>query len=455
LRVIDVTALAGVHGDSVAIRGANSITYGELAERVHQRAREFRDAGVEERERVVLVCLPGTEAIISALALIDLECMTIPVGAETSAWELTAILERCGSPWVVRGGDASRALPGTASKPSGPPAALGLLSSGSTGTPKLVLRSAEHVVAGFGVFVDSVRVTAEDRTLGLLPLEHSYGYNNVMLATLSRGGTIVLPGTTHPRAVLDTIVREQVTVFPGAPVFFDLMVRFGAGHAGKLPLRVCLSVGTALSKRIHDSFTAAFGVPLWQSYGTSESGPATLNRAGISDGEMLALGEPCPGVGVEICGGDGNPLPDGVQGEIVIRSPAVGIGYDGAHDGSSRFDGRTFFTGDLGVRRGGILCFAGRRKLLIAAAGHKVDPVEVENAILQHPDVSDVAVLGHLDSDGAELVKAVICARRQIQFEEMADFCSERLSSYKVPRIVEFRDSLPRNAMGKLQRDRL
>jgi long-chain acyl-CoA synthetase len=154
----------------------------------------------------------------------------------------------------------------------------------------------------------------------------------------------------------------------------------------------------------------------------------------------------------------GAEVAEGVPGELVIESPAVGMGYDSEGDearSGSRFEGRRFHTGDRVVRERGVFCFRGRLKVFIAAAGHKVDPAEVEQVLLSHPDIADAAVVGHPAGEGREEVKALVVIRRPIEPLALMDFCSRSLAAYKVPRIIEIRDSLPRNAMGKLQREAL
>jgi long-chain acyl-CoA synthetase len=457
----DYTTLAQRYGDSTAIReSGQSLSYRVLAGRAAERLDMFANAGIVEGMRVALVCEASSQTMVSALALLHIGVMIVPFSSETTEAELERAAADCRLQWVVRDGCARAAVTGEALRaidtdPSRRPA-LGLLSSGSTGKPKLVLRSADHVAEGVSIFLRSVGLRRNDRIMALVPLEHSYGFNNVFLAALDSGATVIFPGTNHPRAVTDIARSERVTVFPGAPLFFDLMAKFGGGKQQHLPdLRVCVSVGTALTRRVHESFTSAFDVPLWQSYGASEAGPTCLNKTGATDGDVLALGEVCPGAEVSIRDEDGALLPDGETGEIVIRSAAVGLGYEGTHDGASRIEPGCFYTGDLGCMRDGILYFRGRRKLLIAAAGNKIDPVEVENVLLQHPKVADAAVVPHRNDDGSEVVKALLVCRAAVPAVEITDFCSRHLASFKVPRIVEFRQSLPRNAMGKLQRDRI
>lgn len=434
------------------------LSYGGLAELTDNRRRELAAAGAGPGVRVALVCAPSAGLLASALALLALRATVVPVGASLPPSDLqrTVRLTRCG---LVVGPDSVQRTDIAGSEGAWPePPVLGLLSSGSTGRPKLVLRSESQVEAGLAIFSSSLGVAASDRVLAVLPLEHSYGFNNVLLATLAAGGAVILAGTTHPRAVAAAVRREGATVLPAAPVFFDLLSKSAAGHdrPALASLRAAISVGTALPRRVHAAFQATFGVPLYQSYGTSETGPVALNTTGVPDGEFLPLGTLCPQVHAMILNDNGVEVADGVPGELVVESPAVGLGYDSEADetpGGSRFEGRRFHTGDRVVREHGTFRFRGRLKVLIAAAGHKVDPAEVEQVLLSHPDIADAAVVGHPAGEGREEVKAFVVLRRPVEPLALMDFCSRSLAAYKVPRIIEIRDRLPRNDMGKLQRE--
>ncbi len=388
-----------------------------------------------------------------ALALLQRGAAVIPVGAAVPQPELESLAGSLGLAFVA---DESALAPLKSGTTRSAPrdARLGLLSSGSTGTPKLVWRSAAQVAAAARVYAESVHLSGEDRVMALVPLEHSYGLQNVMLASLGCGASLVFPGTAHPRAVAAKAAESRVTLFPAAPAFLDFLIK----SVKSRPLgsvRAAISVGTALATRIHADFTSAFGVPLWQSYGASEAGPVCLNKDGSGHGGTVDLGRPCAGVRVRIVAGDGTDAPEGEPGELVVESPAVGLGYEGETDAASRIEKGRFHTGDLAVSEGGVLRFAGRRKLLIAAAGHKVDPLEVETVLRGHPAVADAAVVAHREDALREVVKALVVTSGAVGVTELMEFCAASLSPWKVPRIFEFRAELPRNAMGKLIRERL
>jgi len=462
--VVELDALARRFGEAAAVREAErDVSYAALAESVAARARALSAAGLEPGARVALACGADVATIVDALALLSLGCAILPVSSAAPASDTDRLAALFGAAWCLGGapvaGPRRRSVesreiarapapePAGARKPAPESAiVLALPSSGSTGPPKMILKSAAQVRAAIEIYARSVALVPGDRVLAVVPFEHSYGFVNVLCGTIACGGTLILPGTTHPRAVAEAARRGGASLLPGAPLFFDLMTKFEGAHAAPLGLRAAISVGTVLSRRARDEFAAAFRVPLWQSYGASEAGPVALNAAETVDGEMMALGRPCDGVEVAVLDESGAPVGDGEEGEIVVRSPAIALGCSRA--------GR-FFTGDLGCLHGGVLAFRGRLKLLIAAAGRKVDPHEVEEVLRGHEAIDDAAVVAELGPDGRETVKAIVVARAPLGVLDVTDFCARRLAPHKVPRVVEFRASLPRGALGKLLRDQL
>lgn len=449
--MLELDAVAA-RGARVALRAAGKLVrYDELASLVHDRIHYLKQAGVTAEDRVVLGCRSNVGTVVNALALMQQRCAVLPVSAELPDHSLENVEKAFAPRWriaddEVRGTGAAASL--------GTNFAQALLSSGSAGRPKIVLRAAAHVAAGVRIFAGGLAIGDGDRVLALVPLEHSFGFNSVMLGALTQGAQIVFPESRHPRGIIDEIETHAVTVFPAPPLFFDWMHRFAERPRPLTPVRVCVSVGDILTRAGHAAFVDKFGVELWQSYGASECGPALLNRSADYVDETMALGDTYPGVEVSLRTDEGTTPGEGETGEIVVRSPAVALGYLGEQDGGSRIVDREFFTGDLACYRRGLLEFAGRRKLLIARAGRKVDPAEIEQVLRSHPDVVDAAVRA-IPGIGQQPLQALVVARRAIRPEDLIDLCSRSLAAHMVPRIIEFREALPRDGAGKLQRDAL
>jgi long-chain acyl-CoA synthetase len=244
-----------------------------------------------------------------------------------------------------------------------------------------------------------------------------------------------------------------VTVFPAVP--FHLRVLADApGGADLSGLRLCLSAGNALPRATFEAFTAAFGVTPRQVYGCTEAGAVTANLDGDARATCGSVGRALDGVTVAVVDPGGNPVEAGHHGEVTIRSAAMTRGYAGAEGDAAAFPGGAFLTGDRGrLDADGRLWLTGRRKRLIDVRGDKVDPVEVEDVLAVHPRVRDVVVVGAQSTvEGEELVKAVVVADGPCAARELVRFCRERLADHKAPRIVEFREEIPRSPLGEVLR---
>ncbi|HVM97963.1 MAG TPA: long-chain fatty acid--CoA ligase [Candidatus Acidoferrales bacterium] len=406
--------------------GTRTISHVELTERVGAECQRLRSAGVQPGQRVALRCGAGPQALIGQLALLAGGALLIPLPATYTDAESAAVVERCNVEWLVTSG-GYQATDRNAVQRS---AALGLLSSGSSGSPKLVLISAPQFAASLDIYRRSLDLSPDDRLLTLVPLSHAFGLRFVH-ATLAAGGSVVLPTSLLPRAVVEQ--ANGATLIAAGPRYIELL------SDRSFPGVRAVVAGGALAAHVHAAFT---GAPLWQSYGASEAGTICLNRAGFAVDGRLALGRPNPGVTVELR-----------DTEIVVRSAAVGIGYDGDSGDSAIVEGE-FRSGDLGRWQHGQLVFLGRRKLLIDTGAARVDPAEVEAVLRTHPRIRDAAVIGE-GRAGAEVVTALLVVSDPLALLEVTAWCAQHLAPQKIPRRVEYRDVLPRDALGKLRRDQL
>lgn len=438
-----------------------AISYEALAEHVAKQVADLANLGLAPGDRCAFVCGEDPVTVIQALALLELGCVVLPLSSQLGAEELRQAQRAFDAKWsasaagpIERLGTTAEGRCRTAVAFAEPPV-QGLLSSGSTGAPKIVLRSARQLHAYTEIYAAGLRLSPKDRVAVLLPFSFAYGFNSLMLGTLAAGASLVFPGSRHPRRVMTAIRASGVTILASTPTFLELMVRYADGANDDLAdVRVCIATGEPLSTRIAARFAETFGKTLWNNYGSSETGPMTVDRRQTADGDAIALGRPYPGVEIRLRDEQGEPVPEGEPGEIVVCSPAVGLGYASPAGGIEAFEGGRFATGDLGVLRDGVLFFVGRRKLLVQSAGRKVDPIEVEHALRRHPQVVDAAVVGHREDD-RETIRAIVVAEGDVTAGELLAFCSESLASYKLPRLIEFRASLPRNESGKLLRTRL
>ncbi|HEY7019956.1 MAG TPA: AMP-binding protein [Ktedonobacterales bacterium] len=403
-------------------------------------------------------------------------CVTSPVGAEElaaiNAPSLEALIlvgyegdtdtqqtpERGSfAAWLTRDSDdAETVAPFTMPKPDAP-AVLGY-TSGTTGRAKGALLLQRNLLANIQAITQAWRWTADDRLLLTLPLFHAHGLMVGMHGTLLTGASVVLRRKFDASDVLTTINSDPViTMFFGVPTMYGRLLTEAERRGAPRPLRLYVSGSAPLSPQVFVEFERVFGQRILERYGMTET---IMNMTNPYDGGRRpgTVGAPFPGQEARVVGvADRQPLPDGEIGEIEVRGPNVFAGYWNRPDATAEaFSADGWFkTGDLGWRSAdGYYTITGRARELIISGGYNVYPREVEDVLAEHPAVAEAAVLGAPDADLGEQVVAVIVPRdgQTPDAAEIIIFCRKRLASYKKPRQVVFVDSLPRNALGKVQK---
>ncbi len=351
--------------------------------------------------------------------------------------------------------------PQLAVRSPGDPAVI-IYTSGTTGVPKGAVLS--HItlymnadIPGrlFGFGDDDVVVVA-------LPLFHIFGLSSIMNTCVLLGGTMSLVPRFEAAAVLDVIQRDRATVFEGVPTMFVALLQApGLASYDLSSLRVAISGGAPIPAEITDSFERRFGVTILEGYGLSETASTTTFNVSAAERKIYSVGKPIWGVSVQVWDSQGRPLPPGTEhvGEIVVRGPNVMTGYHNNPEATAAaFAGGWFHSGDLGYfDEDGFLFIVDRIKDLIIRGGYNVYPREVEEAIYTHPAVAEAAVIGVPDATMGEEVHAIVAIRagQSVTEGELIDFVKQRVAAYKYPRTVEFRDSLPKGATGKILKKEL
>ena len=336
--------------------------------------------------------------------------------------------------------------------------AIYLYSTGSTGRPKRVSRTHQNLVALADNHTQTVGWTEKDKILFAVPISHTYGFGN-FISSIKIGATIfVLSGFNRTR-VLDLLEEESITIFPAVPVMLDVLAKTYLSQPRDLSnLKLVISAGAPLAAKTFISFYEKFSVYPRQLYGSSETGVISINLGDDIKNTFNSVGQHVKNVVVKILDEGGQELGIDEVGEIVVKSPSMTTtGYYGLPEETKEvFKDGYYFTGDLGrIDKDGFIYIVGRKKLFINISGNKVDPLEVENVLLDHPNVKEVAVLGITDSDGVESVKAVIVPSEVIQKKDILELCRERIAEFKIPKTIEFRDELPRSPTGKVLREEL
>ena len=320
------------------------------------------------------------------------------------------------------------------------PAVL-LASSGTTGRPKLVRRERDSLDAVAAAMADAMTLTPADRVLAAVPLSHSYGLEHGLLAPLWAGcTTVVCDGLDLP--AVSAAWHGGATVLPAVPSMLEGVLR---GDLRPTPtLRRVYTAGAPLPATVAADFRSRHGLAVGQVYGMTEVGSVVVHDPARDACDTV--GRPVAGVS----------LRTDDDGELLVRSPSMLSRYLG--DTLRLVDGH-FPTGDLAmIAADGQLKLVGRRRLLIDVGGAKVNPQEVEAVLLEHPAVAACAVVPLALSETVRRVKAVVVPANVSTTPtaiELRDFVRARLARHKVPRVIEFRDSLPRTSAGKVARQLL
>jgi malonyl-CoA/methylmalonyl-CoA synthetase len=290
------------------------------------------------------------------------------------------------------------------------------------------------------------RWTAEDRLVLALPLFHSHGLCVGLHGTLLAGASAVLLPRFSVDAVLDAATEHSASLFFGVPTMYQRLAR--SDRVDELArLRLCVSGSAPLPAELHRAFSDRTRQQVLERYGMTET---LMNVSNPYDGERRAgsVGLPLPGVELRLAD----------EGEIQVRGPNVFGGYWERPEATAEsFVDGWFCTGDLGsFDPDGYLRILGRSKEMIISGGLNVYPREVEDVLLSHPDVAEVAVVGTPSDEWGELVTAfVVSSAAHPAADPLLAFAADRLAPFKRPRRVEFVDARPRNAVGKVLKRKL
>jgi len=291
-----------------------------------------------------------------------------------------------------------------------------------------------------------------------------FGLNAVLGLTLAAGASTVLLDHFDAAAAARTVRDERVTVLAGVPAMYHAFLELDDDAAPPdafASVRLAVSGAAALGEDVYDGMRKRFNVVVHEGYGLTEASPiVTTSAIGRRDPAPGSIGPPVPGVDVRLVDVDGDDVLPGDPGEIWVRGPNVFPGYWRDTDATSRA-----LTGDGWLRTGdvavaddqGELSLVDRAKDLVIVSGFNVYPAEVEDALLEHPDVAEAAVVGEPDPRTGEAIVAFVVPEpgRTLDADQLVAHCSRSLARYKCPARVEVVDALPRSFAGKVLRREL
>lgn len=463
---------------AIAVREAGdaarrALTWRELHDATARLAERLRDA--QPQPVIVVSAANRIELLVALLAGLAADGAVLPVSPELPPAQLRDAASRAGATIAI---GAAAALEALADLPTqialdaidlrprdvrsdlaerGRRGALLLLSSGTTDVPKLIRRDAAALDAMGRNCSSAIGVREDDAMLLAIPLHHSYGIDQGLLTAIFAGCRVELHDGFDLARVRTSLRDDAVTLLPAVPFLFDVLAR---GSVEAPALRRAISAGGPLPLAVFEAFRCKAGVAIGQIYGSTEFGSVTYGDPDAADFAPESVGRPLPGVAIRILDpGDPQldaPLGAGQEGQLAIAAPSMLSQYVGESAPPTR-DG-FFLTGDLGnLDASGRLTLTGRTALLIDVAGRKVNPLEVEAALAQHPRVAEVVVVPIPYSRTVGRMKAIVvrAGAGELRADELRAFLRERLAAWKIPRRFEFTATLPRSPAGKVLRREL
>ncbi len=489
--------------DKVAVvAGKTRLSFAEVDRMSDRLAAGLIGRGLARGDRVVIFMDNCWEAVVSIFAVLKAGAVFVPINPSTKAEKLAYILENCRAAAVITQGRlAATAALAMVEAPTvnfvvlaggKGPAAAGSLSfedtvaadgpvslpspgitldlamlvytSGSTGFPKGVMMTHQNVLAAAGSITTYLENREDDVILGVLPISFDYGLYQVLMAAMV-GATLVLEKSfAFPQAILNRMSEEKVTGLPLVPTMAAILLQMRDLEAGSFPhLRYITNTAAALPPshiaRLQTLFPSA---RIYSMYGLTECKRCTYLPPEELARRPDSVGIAIPGTEAYVADDDGRPVAPGIVGELTIRGPHVMRGYWENQEATDRALRPGPYPWEKVLRTGdffradeeGFLYFIGRKDDIIKTRGEKVSPKEVENVLYALPGIAEAVVVGVPDPILGLAIKAVVALSPGARLGErdVLRHCAASLEDFMVPKIVEFRDALPKTESGKISR---
>jgi len=334
--------------------------------------------------------------------------------------------------------------------------------SGSTGKPKGVVLTHQNIIANTSSIVEYLKLTSDDRIMVVLPFYYIYG-KSLLNTHFSVGGSVVIDNRfAFPNSVLDTMKKTETTGFSGVPSTFMILLNKSSICEYKFEtLRYITQAGGAMAPAVQKEVVKVFSpAELFIMYGATEAS-ARLSYLEPEDlpKKWGSIGKAIPNVDLFVADETGKALPANQEGQIVARGSNLMQGYWKDLDETNKvLKNGLYYTGDIGIiDDDGFLYVVGRTKDMIKVGGERISAKSVEEAILELKEVHEVAVIGVEDELLGEAIKAFIVLTNEVILDarEILKYCKKRLPQSKIPKYIEFIDSLPKNESGKILKEEL
>lgn len=333
--------------------------------------------------------------------------------------------------------------------------AIILYTSGTTGYPKGAMLTHRNLYSNARDVSYFFKFSSEDRVIATLPLFHVFALTVVVNAPLLQGATILLAPKFSPNEIYDLAGSQKATVFAGVPTMFNFLYQFNGNTENFSNLRLAVSGGAPLPVQVLYDFEGKFKVKVSEGYGLSEASPVTCFNPLDRERKVGSIGMSIPNVENKVVDENGDEVAVGEVGELIVRGPNVMKGYyKMPEETATAIKDEWFYTGDLAKKdEDDFFYIVDRKKDTIIVGGFNVYPREVEEVLFSHPNIVEAAVVGFPDPSLGEAVHAfVVLKENNTTAEELQQFCAEHVVKYKVPKIIEVLEALPKSSTGKVLR---
>lgn len=335
-----------------------------------------------------------------------------------------------------------------------------LYTSGTTGKPKGAMLTHHNLIFDTKKSIEHLKVDDSDRYICVLPMFHAFAETVCMLMPLFLGAEIVIVDRFLPEKVLRIIQEKNITFFAGVPTMYSALLNVKNKDEYDLShLNLCISGGAAMPQQTMEDFENTFNVKILEGNGPTETSPVAYVNPVDGERKSGSVGLPIPETKVKIVDENDNELPIGEIGEIIVQGEHVMKGYFKMPEATEEtLRNGWLHTGDLGkMDEDGYVYIVDRKKDMINVGGMNVYPREIEEQLYKHPKIKEAAVVATKDELRGEIPKAVIVLKEgeTADEREIKKYCLQYFANYKVPKLVEFLDELPKNATGKIDKKSL
>ena len=465
----------------------DKITYGQLDQQVLAYAYYLKQAGVKEGDKVVLSCINSPEFLYSYFGTVKNGGIIVPINLMLTMEEIIFIVRDSEAKFMIMHPvilQKAKLTKETIEKTLGVTLIIldeefncglsgistdglenffeedaistFLYTSGTTGKQKAAMLTHKNLVVNSEQCYVGLQARPDDIYMCVLPMFHVFAFTACILMPLWSGATVSILEAFQPKEVIDTLLKDEITIFMGVPSMYVVLLEAGKKNIAFPKLRMAISGGAALPVEIYRQGRDIMKLPIVEGYGLTEASPAVSFNPPDGVQKEGSIGLPLPDVECMIIDEEDRELTAGEVGELAVRGENVMLGYYNQLDETVKaLRGGWLHTGDLAKKdEEGYIYIVDRKKDMVIVAGLNVYPREVEEVIYQYPKVKEAAVIGMADKLRGEYVKAFIVLKEgeECHSKELLRFMREKLAPYKLPRHIEFVESLPKNSTGKIMK---